>query len=166
MINLDLIRSQMAGPLHHISSLQCRHNGPDSVSSHQPYDCLLNCLFRRRSKKTSNLRVTGLCEGNSPVTSEFPTRRASSAENVFIWWRHHVTIRCTNTCSSYCRFDAQTHTCITVSRIIIFQVVSCECQGLIQDLKLGVAQMDWKILKTGVGGMGVVYIYKIRLHFL
>ena len=25
-------------------------------------------------------------------------------------------------------------------------------QGRIQDLKLGVAQMDWKILKTGVGG--------------
>ena len=38
------------------------------VSNHQPRDCLLNRLFRRRSKKTSKLRVTGLCEGNSPVT--------------------------------------------------------------------------------------------------
>ena len=27
---------------------------------------------RRRSKKTSNLRVTGLCAGNSPVSIEFP----------------------------------------------------------------------------------------------
>ena len=27
---------------------------------------------RRRSKKTSKLRITGLCWGNSPVTSEFP----------------------------------------------------------------------------------------------
>ena len=53
--------------------------------------CLLNCLFRRRSKKTSKLRVTGFCEGNSPVTGEFPTQRASDAENVSIWWRHHVT---------------------------------------------------------------------------
>ena len=47
-------------------------------------------LFRRKSKKTWKLRVTGLCEGNSPVTGEFPTQRASSAENVSIWWRHHV----------------------------------------------------------------------------
>ena len=31
--------------------------------------------------KTSKLRVTGLCEGNSPVTSEFPAQRASNAEN-------------------------------------------------------------------------------------
>ena len=30
-----------------------------------------------------------------------------------------------------------------------------QSQGRIQDLKLGVAQMDWKILKTGVGGWGV-----------
>ena len=71
-------------------SLQWRHNERDSVSNHQPYDCLFNCLFRRRSKKTSKLRATGLCMGNSPVTSEFPTQRASNAENISIWWRHHV----------------------------------------------------------------------------
>ena len=35
----------------------------DSVSNHQPHDCLLNRLFRRRSKKTSKLRVTGLVRG-------------------------------------------------------------------------------------------------------
>ena len=45
---------------------------------------------RRRSKKTSKLRVTGLCEGNSPVTGEFPAQRASNAENVSIWWRQHA----------------------------------------------------------------------------
>ena len=45
--------------------------------------------IRRRSKKTSKLRVTGLCEGNSPVTDGFPAQRASNAENVSIWWRHH-----------------------------------------------------------------------------
>ena len=37
---------------------------------------------RRRSKKASKLRVTGLCVGNSPVTGEFPTQRANNAENV------------------------------------------------------------------------------------
>ena len=70
-------------------TLQWRHNGRNSVSNHQPHDCLLNRLFRRRSKKTSKLRVTGLCVGNSPGTGEFPAQKASYAENVSIWWRHH-----------------------------------------------------------------------------
>ena len=43
-----------------------RHNDHDSVSNRQPYGCLLNRLFRRRSKKTSKFRVTGFCVGNSP----------------------------------------------------------------------------------------------------
>ena len=71
-------------------SLRWRHNGHDGVSNHQPYHCLFNRLFRRRSKKTSKLRVTGLCAGNSPGTGEFPAQMASNAENVSIWWRHHV----------------------------------------------------------------------------
>ena len=53
-------------------SLQWRHNDHDSVSNHQPHGCLLNRLFRRRSKKTSNLRVTGLCVGKSPGTVNSP----------------------------------------------------------------------------------------------
>ena len=75
--------------LEHLDALQWRHNGLDSVSNHQPHHCLLNGLYRRRSKKTSKLRVTGLCAGNSPVTGEFPAQMASNAENVSIWWRHH-----------------------------------------------------------------------------
>ena len=70
-------------------ALQWRHNGHDGVSNHQPHDCLLNRFVRRRSKNTSKLRVTDLCEGNSLVTSEFPAQRASNAENVSNWWRHH-----------------------------------------------------------------------------
>ena len=31
------------------------------------------------------LRVTGLCAGNSPVTGEFPSQRDSHTENVSIW---------------------------------------------------------------------------------
>ena len=71
-------------------SLRWRQNGRDSVSNHQPRDCLLNRFFRRRSKQTSKLRVTGLCVGNSPGAGEFPAQMASYAENVSIWWRHHV----------------------------------------------------------------------------
>ena len=47
-------------------------------------------FIRVLSKKTSKLRVTGLCAGNSPGTGEFPAQMASNAENVSIWWRHHV----------------------------------------------------------------------------
>ena len=71
------------------TTLRWRQNGRDSVSNHQPHDCLLNRLFRRRSKKTSKLLVTGLCARNSPGTGEFPAQMASYAENVSIWWRHH-----------------------------------------------------------------------------
>ena len=81
------------------TTLQWRHNGCDSVSNHQPHDCLLNCLFRRRSKKTSKLRVTGLCARNSPVAGEFPAQMASNAENVSIWWRHH-DFTCSHTSSN------------------------------------------------------------------
>ena len=45
------------------------------------------------TKKTSKLCATGLCEGNSPVTGEFPAQRASNAEKASIWWRHHDVAR-------------------------------------------------------------------------
>ena len=49
---------------------QWRHNKRDGVSNHRRLDCLLNRLFKHISKKTPNLRVTGLCERNSPVTGD------------------------------------------------------------------------------------------------
>ena len=52
--------------------LQWRHNEYDGVSNHQPLDCLLNRLFGCRSKNTSHAQMT------------------SNAENVSIWWRHHI----------------------------------------------------------------------------
>ena len=72
-----------------VTSLQWCHNDRDGVSNHQPHDCLPKRLFKRRSKKTSKLRVTGPCEGNSPVTGEFPAQMANNAEIVSIWWCHH-----------------------------------------------------------------------------
>ena len=95
----------------HFTALRWRHNGRDSVSN-QPPGCLLNRLFRRRSKKTSKLRVIDLCAGNSPGTGEFPAQMASNAENVSIWWHHHDwywnpwTIRLS---SHWCRVYASVH---------------------------------------------------------
>ena len=68
-------------------SLQWRHNErdlriPASRLFTQPF-------IQAQIKETSKLRVTGLCEGNSPTTDEFPTQMSSNAENIPIWWRHH-----------------------------------------------------------------------------
>ena len=92
---LDTIKSSERdpGPVQIAAALGWRHNGRDGVSNHQLYQCLLNHLFRRKSKKTSKLRVTGLCSRNSPVTDEFPAQITSNAENVSIWRRHHGLCR-------------------------------------------------------------------------
>ena len=60
-------------------SWQWRHNERDGVSNIQPHECLLNRLFKRRSKKTAKLCVIGLCAGNSQVTGDFPAPTASNA---------------------------------------------------------------------------------------
>ena len=77
-------------------SLQWRHNDRGGVSNTQPHECLLNRSFRCRSQKISKLRYTGLCAGNSPLAGEFPAQRASNAEKVSIWWRHHDNLQWLN----------------------------------------------------------------------
>ena len=79
-------------------ALRWRHNERDSVWNHQPHDCLLNGLFRRRSKKTSKLHVTGLCVGNSPGPVNSPhkgpvTRKMFPFDDV-IMWGLVMTIQC------------------------------------------------------------------------
>ena len=88
-------------------SLRWRHNESDGVSNHQPGDCFLNRLFRRRSEQTSKLRATSLCEGirRWPVNSPYKgsvTRKMFPFDDVimqyvfsehtllcFIWrWSH------------------------------------------------------------------------------
>ena len=53
-------------------SLQWHHNERDGVSKHRHLNGLPNCLFRRRSKKTWKLHITGLCEGNPPLIATVP----------------------------------------------------------------------------------------------
>ena len=74
------------------TTLQWRHNEHGGVSIHQRLDRLLHRSCRRRSEKTPKLRAIGLCEGNTPMTGEFPAQRACNAEKVSIWWRHHDSI--------------------------------------------------------------------------
>ena len=60
------------------------------VSNHQPHVCLLNRLYRRISKNTSKLRVTGLCAGNCshkwPITRKmFPFDDVMMARYEGLW---------------------------------------------------------------------------------
>ena len=72
---------------HGVDSLQWRHNERDGVSNHQPHDCLLNRLFRRRSKKTSNSASLAYVRGihrwpvNSPPKGPV-TRKMFSYDDV------------------------------------------------------------------------------------
>ena len=84
-------RDQSAMCFNWMKSLRWRHNGRYSVSNHQHHDCLLNRLFRRRSKKSSTLRVTGLCVGNSPGPVNSPhkwtvTRKMFPFDDVIMLW--------------------------------------------------------------------------------
>ena len=69
-------------------SLQWRRNDRNGVSNYRRIDCSLIHLSRRKSKKTSKFRVTGLCEGNPPVTGGFPngpvTRKMFPFDDVII----------------------------------------------------------------------------------
>ena len=50
-----------------------RLKSPESPLFTQPF-------IQAQIKETSKFRVTGLCEGNSPVTGEFPVQMVSNAE--------------------------------------------------------------------------------------
>ena len=124
------------------------HYGHDGVSNHQPSDCLLTRLSRRRLKKTSKLRVTGLCVGNSPMRGEFPAHMASNAESVSIWWRHHVFF-------AHGTYQNTFPEATTIQSIITFAVVSwCwAIIGIISD------QLKCK-RKDGVTYMLFLLVYK------
>ena len=140
--------------------LQWRHNELNGVSNHQRLNCLLNRLFRLRSEQISKLRVTGLCEGNSPVTGEFPAQRASNAKNISIWWRHHTdqTLHSQNNLTyvdSYCRSVHQGQGQVITSHSI------CGMQLLVPALDtcfwhtsphMSLYRVSWSIYFNAVGG--------------
>ena len=51
------------------------------------YSIVYSGAHQRNHQSSTSL---AFCEGNSPVTGELPVQLASNAENVSIWWRHHV----------------------------------------------------------------------------
>ena len=65
------------------ATLRWRHNDHSGVSNHQPHGCLLNRLFRCKSKKHQSSASLAF------VREIHRGQMASYAENVSIWWRHH-----------------------------------------------------------------------------
>ena len=90
-MKLDLADYEYIGSGNCLLSLQRRHNGRDGASNHQPHHFLLNRLLRRKSMKTSKLRVTGLCRGihRWPVNSSYKwpvTRKMFRFDDVTMDW--------------------------------------------------------------------------------
>ena len=58
------------------------------------YSIVYSGADERKSQSSASLAYMCVCVwgggGDSPVTGEFFAQRASNAENVSIWWRHHV----------------------------------------------------------------------------
>ena len=75
--------------------LEWCHNERNNIWNHRRLDYLLSRLFRRSSKKTSTLRVTGLCE-----------------MKFTIWWRLHATqaTNCSHGSADYQRMKPQSST--------------------------------------------------------
>ena len=70
--------------------LHWRHNDHDGVLNHQHHGCLLKCYSDADQRKHQSSASLAFC-GEFTGTGEFPAQRASYAENVSIWWRHHDT---------------------------------------------------------------------------
>ena len=100
------------------------------------------------SKKTPKLRVPVLCEGNPPLTGEFPAQRASNAENASIWWRHHVMIYALKIVKTYADYNFEslwslvTHMCIpsSISRLVLF-TAQCFIFPVYQESAMGCSQV-------------------------
>ena len=115
----------------HNFPLRWRHNEHEGVSNHRRFDCLLNPMFRSRSRRTSKLHVTGLREGNLPVTGGFPSQRNSNAENVSMWWRHHEMM------CFYMYMGWGTFQCVVIMRYFCSGLISLQLSDNICVSKLG-----------------------------
>ena len=71
-------------------SLQWRNNELDGVSNYQRLDCCLLNHSLVEVQINENIKAPLHWTFWGEFTSEFPTQRASNAENVSIWWRHQV----------------------------------------------------------------------------
>ena len=72
-------------------TLQWHHTERDGTSNHIRLECFLNRLFRRRSKKTPKLRVTGLCKGIYRWPVDSPQERVFG-DVILTWGRQDTPV--------------------------------------------------------------------------
>ena len=116
-----------------IYTLQWRHNERDSVLIHRRLDSFLNRLFRRRSKKTVP-RHWAFFDGDSPAAGGLPLQKASDAENVSIWWRHHEI----RTLPSHVFTDVPAYALLRGARTSVNTVITTHVTFSIKDILLSI----------------------------
>ena len=122
----------------------------DVIISVMAHDCLLNRLFRCRSKRTSKLRVTGLCAGKSPVTGEFShkgpvTRWIFPYDHVIMYMRHCTPPwSCFSPCISCQCTNMKTITKTISSPMIIIPPQTCTHKNLTYTTACPYSHVDFK----------------------
>ena len=116
---------------HYMQSLQSRHNEHDGISNHQPHDCKLNHLLRRRSKKTSKLRITGRWDGNSLATGEFPAQMPVTQKTfhlmMSLWCFVVINAHCQCISTACCLMDCTLSSTIT---LMLINITSLETNSM------------------------------------
>ena len=136
-------------------ALHWRHNDHGGVSNHQPRGCLLNCLFRRRWKKTSKLCVTGLRVGNSPRPVNSPhkgpvTRKMFPFDDVITVW--HFVLK-------FFWKDNWDDSVWSDCRLSITVYYHCACIRLILAQKNLWEILFWTTSNTQISGLSILVIY-------
>ena len=143
---------------------QWRQNECDCVSNHRRLDCLFNCLFRCRSKKTPKLRVTCLREAIHRWPMDSPhkwpvTRKMFPFDDVIMQISLGDQIRCNiykaNNVSYY---QIRKNGGIADLQIMVHQNVT------VQILGTAIARNNWYICKTNVEARRASHASGIFIH--
>ena len=70
----------------------CPHRSVSGSNERNCIPCTSLILPMNHPTRFCLNRNADLCARNSPVTGEFLAQRATNAENVSIWWLHHVAV--------------------------------------------------------------------------
>ena len=121
-------------------------------------------FIQAQIKKTSEFRVTGLCAGNSPVTGEFPAQRASNAENVSVWWRHHDNQWLTANDVTMCRTPWKVKVTQVVQRFLscpLFPLVAKGCHSYYISRSTCWMFYQYNVVHVGLTHCGLLTPYRV-----
>ena len=111
-------------------TLQWCQNECDGVSNHQHIDCLLNRSFRRRSKKTSKLRITGFLRGYHLWTVNSPHKwsKANGISEMMPYMQNPINlIKIVISYLQLCLNKLVPSLCVCKLTVAIFKFMSKKC---------------------------------------